>query len=28
VVNGILHENPFYTPAGEMLRDIQQRRTS
>jgi MEDS: MEthanogen/methylotroph, DcmR Sensory domain len=27
VVNGILHENPFYTPAGEMLRDIQQRRT-
>ena len=28
VVNGILHENPFYTPADEMLRDIQQRRTS
>jgi MEDS: MEthanogen/methylotroph, DcmR Sensory domain len=26
VVNGILHENPFYTPADEMLRDIQQRR--
>jgi hypothetical protein len=28
VVNGILHENPFYTPADEMLRDIQQRRMS
>lgn len=27
VVNGVLHENPFYTPAEEMLRDIQQRRT-
>lgn len=27
VMNGILHENPFYTPAGEMLRDIQRRRT-
>ncbi|HSR99509.1 MAG TPA: MEDS domain-containing protein [Kofleriaceae bacterium] len=26
VVNGVLHENPFYTPAEEMLRDIQQRR--
>jgi hypothetical protein len=23
VVNGVLHENPFYTPAEEMLRDIQ-----
>lgn len=27
VVNGVLHENPFYTPAEEMLRDIQRRRT-
>jgi hypothetical protein len=27
VVNGVLHENPFYTPADEMLRDIQRRRT-
>ena len=26
VMNGVLHENPFYTPAEEMLRDIQQRR--
>ena len=26
VMNGVLHENPFYTPAGEMLRDIQRRR--
>jgi hypothetical protein len=26
VVNGVLHENPFYTPADEMLRDIQRRR--
>jgi hypothetical protein len=26
VVNGVLHENPFYTPAEEMLRDIQRRR--
>lgn len=26
VINGVLHENPFYTPAAEMLRDIQQRR--
>ena len=25
IVNGVLHENPFYTPAGEMLRDIQRR---
>jgi hypothetical protein len=25
VVNGVLHENPFYTPAEEMLRDIQRR---
>jgi hypothetical protein len=27
VMNGVLHENPFYTPAKEMLRDLQQRRT-
>ncbi|MDB4992773.1 MAG: hypothetical protein JWM74_205 [Myxococcaceae bacterium] len=27
VMNGVLHENPFYTPANEMLRDIQRRRT-
>ena len=26
VMNGVLHENPFYTPAEEMLRDIQARR--
>jgi hypothetical protein len=26
VMNGVLHENPFYTPADEMLRDIQRRR--
>ena len=26
VMNGVLHENPFYTPAEEMLRDIQSRR--
>ena len=26
VMNGVLHENPFYTPAEEMLRDMQQRR--
>jgi hypothetical protein len=25
VMNGVLHENPFYTPAEEMLRDIQRR---
>lgn len=25
VVNGVLHENPFYTPAEEMLRDLQRR---
>lgn len=25
VINGVLHENPFYTPAEEMLRDIQRR---
>lgn len=28
VMNGVLHENPFYTPAEEMLRDIQRRRTA
>jgi hypothetical protein len=27
VVNGVLHENPFYTPADEMLRQIRERRT-
>ena len=28
VMNGVLHENPFYTPADEMLRDIQRRKTA
>jgi hypothetical protein len=28
VINGVLHENPFYTPAAEMLRDIRRRRTA
>jgi hypothetical protein len=28
VMNGVLHENPFYTPADEMLRDLQQRRAT
>lgn len=27
VLNGVLHENPFYTPADEMLTDLRQRRT-
>jgi len=26
VMNGVLHENPFYTPAKEMLTEIQRRR--
>jgi hypothetical protein len=26
VMNGVLHENPFYTPAEQFLRDIQRRR--
>jgi hypothetical protein len=26
VMNGVLHENPFYTPAAEMLHDLAQRR--
>jgi DcmR-like sensory protein len=26
VMNGVLHENPFYTPAERMLRDLKQRR--
>jgi hypothetical protein len=26
VMNGVLHENPFYTPAKEMLQEIQRRR--
>jgi hypothetical protein len=25
VVNGVLYENPFYTPANEMLRELRQR---
>jgi hypothetical protein len=25
IMNGVFHENPFYTPAGEMLREIQRR---
>ena len=25
VMNGVLHENPFYTPAKELLRELQQR---
>ena len=28
VMNGVLHENPFYTPAEEMLRDLQRRRAA
>jgi MEDS: MEthanogen/methylotroph, DcmR Sensory domain len=28
VMNGVLHENPFYTPAEELLRDIQRRDTT
>lgn len=28
VMNGVLHENPFYTPPQEMLRELQQRRMS
>jgi hypothetical protein len=28
VMNGVLHENPFYTPAKEMLAEIQRRRAS
>ena len=28
VMNGVLHENPFYTPPQEMLRELQQRRTT
>jgi len=26
VMNGVLHENPFYTPADELLRELRQRR--
>lgn len=26
VINGVLHENPFYTPAAEMLEDLRRRR--
>jgi hypothetical protein len=28
VMNGVVHENPFYTPAEEMLRELRQRRTT
>jgi hypothetical protein len=28
VINGVLHENPFYTPAAEMLRQLHERRPS
>ena len=28
VMNGVLHENPFYTPADEMLNELQRRRTT
>ena len=28
VMNGVLHENPFYTPAEQMLAEIKNRRTS
>lgn len=28
VMNGVLHENPFYTPADEMLRDLERRRNA
>jgi len=27
VINGVLHENPFYTPAEEMLLQLQERRS-
>ena len=28
VMNGVLHENPFYTPADQLLDELQQRRTT
>jgi hypothetical protein len=28
VMNGVLHENPFYTPAEELLRELEQRRAT
>jgi hypothetical protein len=28
VMNGVLHENPFYTPAEEMLAELEQRRAA
>jgi hypothetical protein len=28
VMNGVLHENPFYTPADAMLRELRQRRAA
>ena len=27
VMNGVLHENPFYTPAAQMLEDLRRRRS-
>ena len=28
IMNGVLHENPFYTPAAEMLRELHDRRAA
>jgi hypothetical protein len=28
VMNGVLHENPFYTPAGQLLTELKQRRVT
>ena len=28
VMNGVLHENPFYTPPNEMLRELRRRQTT
>ena len=28
VMNGVLHENPFYTPASELLAELEQRRSN
>jgi hypothetical protein len=28
VMNGVVHENPFYTPADELLREMQERRVA
>jgi hypothetical protein len=27
VMNGVLHENPFYTPAEELLRELHERQS-